>query len=118
MGACADLLYTAREERLKAQKVVDELAKREAAIREHIINNLPKSDTGASGKLARVSVVTKQVPQVKDWDEFYKHVKKTGQFDLMQRRVSDTAVKERWENGKVVPGVEAFGVVSVSINKL
>ena len=118
MGACADLLYETREARLAAQKVVDELAKTEAAVREHIINNLPKSDTGASGKKARISVVTKQVPQVKDWDKFYAHVKKTGQFELMQRRVSDGAVRERWDNGKQVPGVEPFGVVSVSINKV
>ncbi|OQW33960.1 MAG: hypothetical protein A4E20_12080 [Nitrospira sp. SG-bin2] len=118
MGACADLLYETREKRLAAQKIVDELAKQEAAVREHIINNLPKSDTGASGKRARVSVVTKQVPQVKDWDKFYAHVKKTGQFELMQRRLADTAIRERWDNGKQVPGVEAFGVVSVSLNKI
>lgn len=118
MGACADLLYETREKRLAAQKIVDELAKQESAVREHIINNLPKSDTGASGKRARVSVVTKQVPQVKDWDKFYAHVKKTGQFELMQRRLVDTAIRERWDNGKQVPGVEAFGVVSVSLNKI
>ncbi len=118
MGACADLLFTTREARLKLQKEVDELAKTEAAVREHIINNLPKTDTGASGKLARVSVVTKQVPQVKDWDKFYAFVKKTGQFDLVQRRLADTAIRERWDNGKEVPGVEAFGAVSVSLNRL
>lgn len=118
LGACADLLYQTREKRLTMQKELDKVAKDEAAIREHIINNLPKSDTGASGKLARVSVVTKQVPQVKDWDKFYAFVKKTGQFDLMQRRLSDGAIKERWENGKAVPGVEPFGAVSVSLNKL
>jgi hypothetical protein len=118
MGACADLLYETREKRLAAQKIVDELAKQESAVREHIINNLPKSDTGVSGKRARVSVVTKQVPQVKDWDKFYAHVKKTGQFELMQRRLADTAIRERWDNGKQVPGVEAFGVVSVSLNKI
>lgn len=118
MGACADLLYETRQKRLEAQKIVEQLAKDEAAIREHIINNLPKSDTGASGKKARVSVTTKQVPQVKDWDKLWAHIKKTGQFDLMQRRLSDSAVKERWEAGKQVPGVDAFGAVTVSINKL
>jgi hypothetical protein len=118
MGACADLLYSTREQRLLAQRIVDDLAKRESAIREHIINTLPKTDTGASGKLARVSVITKQVPQVHDWDKFYAYVKKTGQFELMQRRLSDTAIRERWDNGRQIPGVEPFGVVSVSINKV
>ncbi len=62
--------------------------------------------------------MTKQVPQVKDWDKFYAFVKKTGQFDLVQRRLADTAIRERWDNGKEVPGVEAFGAVSVSLNRL
>ena len=118
MGACADLLFETRNKRLAAQKVVEELETNERMLKEHIINNLPKTDTGASGKLARVSVVTKAVPQVKDWTKFYAFVKKTGSFDLMQKRLSDAAVRERWENGKAVPGIEAFNVVTVSMNKL
>ena len=118
MGACADLLYETRQKRLDLQKSVDELQKQETQIREHIINNLPKTDTGASGKIARVSVVTKRVAQVLNWDELYKYIKKTGQFDLMQRRLSDAAVKERWEAGKAVPGVDAFDATTVSLNKV
>ena len=118
MGACADRLYEVRQERLAQQKIVDQLQAEESALREHIINSLPKTDTGASGQVARVSVVTKRVPQVADWDEFYKFIKKTGQFDLMQRRPSDAAIKERWENGKEVPGVDHHQVVTISLNKL
>lgn len=118
MGACADMLFTTREARLKLQKEVDELARAEAALREYIINNMPKTDTGASGKLARVSILTKQVPQVKDWDKFYAYVKKTGQFELLQRRLSDAAIRERWDNGAQVPGVEPFGAVVVSLHKI
>lgn len=101
------------------QKKVDEIAAEETALKNHIIENLPKSEaSGVAGKLARVTVVTKQVPQVKDWDAFYKYVKKTGSFDLMQKRLTDAAIKERWEAGKEVPGVEHFNAVSVSINKV
>lgn len=119
MGACADHLYNLRQKRLEMQKEVDKLTAEESALKEHIINTLPKSEaSGVAGKVARVSVVTKQIPQVKDWDAFYKHVKKTGQFDLLQRRLTDAAVKERWENGKEIPGVEHFNAVTVSLNKL
>ena len=119
LGACADRLFQVREERLKIQKQVELLASEESAIKEHLINTLPKSDaSGVAGKLARVTIVTKQVPQVKDWDAFYKHVKKSGDFDLLQRRLTDSAIKERWEAGKEVPGVEHFNAVSVSINKV
>ena len=119
LGACADKLFELRNKRLTEQKKVDEIASEETALKNYIIENLPKSEaSGVAGKLARVTVVTKQVPQVKDWDAFYKYVKKTGSFDLMQKRLTDAAIKERWEAGKEVPGIEHFNVVSVSINKV
>lgn len=119
LGACADKLYQLREARLAKQKEAEAIEAEEKALKEHLINTLPKSEAnGVAGKVARVTVVTKPVPQVKDWEKFYAHVKKTGQFELMQRRLSDTAIKERWEAGKSVPGVESFNVVTVSINKV
>ena len=119
MGACADKIYELRQKRLDAQKVVDAIQAEESALREHIIQTLPKSETtGVAGKLARVTVVTKSIPQVKDWDAFYKYVAKNKAFDLMQRRLSDKAVTDRWEAGKKVDGVEAFTAVSLSINKV
>jgi hypothetical protein len=63
-------------------------------------------------------VVTKTIPRVADWDKLYAFVKKTGSFDLLQRRLTDSAIQERWEAGKSVPGVETFNAVSVSINKV
>lgn len=119
LGACADKLYKLRQKRLEQQKKVQEIEKEEKALKAHIIETLPKSKaSGISGKVARVSVITKKIPQVKDWETFYKHVKRTGNFELLQRRVSDAAVKERWEDGKKVPGVDHFNAVTISINKL
>lgn len=119
LGACADLLYKLREKRLEEQKKVDLIEEEEKALKEHLIQTLPKSEAnGVAGKVARVSIVGKAVPRVADWDKFYKHIKKTGAFELMQRRVSDTAVQERWDAGKPVPGVESFNVTTVSINKV
>lgn len=119
LGACADKLYELRQKRMEQKKLVDAIEAEEKALKEHIINTLPKSEaSGVAGKLARVTVVTKEVPQVKDWDAFHKYVKRTGAFYLMQRRLSDTAIKEIWESGKTVPGVEKFNTVSVSINKV
>src|SRR5574344_2166580 len=89
MGACADKLFELHNKRLAEQKKVDEIAAEESALKNHIIENLPKSEaSGVAGKLARVTVVTKQVPQVKDWDLFYAYVKKNNAWDLMQRRLA------------------------------
>lgn len=119
LGACADKLYELREKRLAMQKAVDEVEAEEKALKEHLIQTLPKSEAGGvAGKLCRVTIVKKKVPQVKDWDKFYAHIKKTGQFDLLGRTVGAAAIKERWEAGKIVPGVENFEAISISINKV
>jgi hypothetical protein len=117
-GACADLLYDIREERLAAQRVVDAIQARENALKDHVIANLPKSEGGAIGKHHKVQVVTKEVPQVKDWDAFYRYVARTKGFDLLQRRLSPEAVAVRREAGKEVPGVEDFKVVTLSLTKV
>lgn len=120
MGACADLLFDLREKRLAAQKVADDIKADETKVREHIIATLPKGDTGASGKHHHVSVYTDPVPRIEDADRLFAHIKKTGEFDLLQRRLNDAAVKERWadpKNKKGVPGVVPFNVVKVSLTK-
>ena len=118
LGACADLVYDLRQQRLAAQKVVEEIEAREKAVKEHLIQQLPKSEAGGvTGKHARVTIVKKQVAQVKDWDLFYRYVLKTKDFSLLQRRVGEAAVQERWDAGKPVPGVEPFVVVTLSIGK-
>lgn len=121
LATCADTLYKLREERLALQKQVDALAEQESILREHLINNLPKSSaTGISGKLATAKVETKSVVQVADWDALYAYIiknAKKGGFALLQRRVSDSAVREIWEEKKEVPGCKAFNVPVVSVTK-
>lgn len=118
-GACADLLYTTREERLALQKEVDAMHDLEKRLKNHFIENLSKDDsTGAAGKRARVQVVTSDEPCAENWEETYKHIKKTGNFDLLNRALNKTAVKARWEAGKEVPGVGHFQVTKVSVTKI
>lgn len=119
VGACADLLLDLRSEKAIQQKKVDEIDEKIKALQAHLIETLPKSDqTGAVGKVAKALVKVVQEPTVKDWDAFYAHIAKTKSWDLLQRRIASPAVKERWEAGKQVPGVETFPVVKVSVTKL
>lgn len=119
LALCADLLYTTREERLKIDKVVEELKSREAQLREHLINNLPKSDaSGVSGAVASATIKQKEEPVVEDWDSLYKYISRHKAWDLLQRRVSGPAVKARWEDKKVVPGVGMIIVPSISLTKV
>lgn len=119
LGTCADKLFELKQQKAVIQAELKKVEDDYKQLKEHIINTLPKSDaSGVSGKLARVSVVKKIVPSVKDWDKFYKYISRTKAWELLQKRAGATAIKERWENGKEVPGVERFTVVDISMNKL
>ncbi len=119
LGACADLLYSTQQQRYAAQKEVDKLEGLEKALKDRFINELSTQDaSGIAGKQALAKIVVKDVPTMDDDKAFYAHVKKTGDFDLLQRRLSAEAVKLRWQAGKKVPGVGVFHSKSVSITKL
>ena len=120
MGACADRYYQLRQKRLEQQKLVDELRAEESALKEHIIQNLPKSEaSGVAGKVARVSVVKKEEPQVEDQEAFRKYLNRSKRFDLAQKlRPSAPAIRDLWDEGKEVPGIKHFTVVTVSVNKV
>ena len=119
LGACADRLYELKAEKSAAQKVVEAIEAEETAIKNYIIDELPKSNaSGIAGTKARVTVVTKPVPRATDWMEVYNFILRNDRFDLLQRRLSDAAVKEMWQDGQSVPGVEPFNVITVSINKV
>jgi hypothetical protein len=124
LALAADLLYTTRNERLALQKEVDALQATETALSEHIIDNLPKSEaTGIAGKLVRVSITSKAVVTVTDWDAVYAHIVKTqkkdpGVWALVQRRIGSAAAEDAWAAGRQVPGTARILVPKLSMNKL
>lgn len=118
LAECADMLYQKRIDRLAAQKIVDAIAKEESLLREKIIAELPKSKaSGISGKVANATIETKEVPIVQDRTALNTYIKKTGRFDLLQNRLSESAVLEMWADKKKVPGVGTFIAIKVSCTK-
>jgi hypothetical protein len=119
IGAAIDELYATRQHRLEEMGAIKDMSDYETRLKNHLIDTLPKSDaSGVAGKFARAQITTKKVPTVQDWDAFYKYVKKNNAWELLQRRVNDQAVYDRWDAGKVIPGVGEFTTVSVSVTKL
>lgn len=118
LAVAADQLYQLRNDRLALAKVVEAMEKQEKALKNYLIENLPKSQaSGVAGKLARATIKVEEVPQLKEHNKFFAYVKKHDRFDLMQRSLNKSAVMELIEQGKKVPGIELFPVVKVSLNK-
>jgi hypothetical protein len=117
-------LFTTRNQRLALDKQVESLKSREAALKEHLIQKLPKSQaSGISGLLARVTIGSKTKPVAADWDKIHKYIaanykKNPGVFALLQRRLGEETIQEMWKNGTKVPGIEPMDIPTVSINKV
>lgn len=115
LGTMIDDWHKLRMERMASEKIAEEFKKQENLLEQQIIDVMKKEGVAASGgKLLKVELKTSEEPYVEDWDSVYKHVKKTGEFELMFRRINPKAVKERWANGENVPGVVSAEVTKLS----
>ena len=114
----AVLYQKKRDERLAMDKQAAKLAEEEAALKNQVFDALHAANINSVGNSKHVfAIVTKMEPQVEDWPALYAHIKQTGHFELLFRRINAAAVKERWENTVLVPGVAAFPVEKLSITK-
>lgn len=118
LGGCADRLLSLRGEKAVLARKIDALEDERKAIEAHLIDTLPMSDAeGVTGRQAKVVIQTKSVGAVKDWTKLYAYISRHKAFELLQKRLSDRAVKDRWDDGKSIPGVEPFNIKKVSVTK-
>jgi hypothetical protein len=118
LGACADELGKIRDAISELHRQEKPLDERRTALEARLIEELPASEAeGIAGKKFRVTINTKRVPTLKDWKKFCAYLKRTGNFELIQHRLSNEAVEERWAAKKEIPGVEGFTVKKVSLTK-
>ena len=67
----------------------------------------------------KASCFMKQVrhPAIDDWKIFYDYVAQTGQFELLHKRLSSTAFRERWDAGEVIPGTSTSDVWELTVRR-
>lgn len=119
LSACVDKYDELKERRLAIQKQAQEVAEEESAYRQHLIDNISKSDAaGVIGKAKRAVVLVEPVPTIEDEVKFMKFARKKGNEDLVVERPNMKAISDRWEAGKVIPGVGKFNVVKLSLKKI
>lgn len=116
LGTLIDKLYLAKQAVKKAEAALAKEKKKADAIEQDIIKRFKKTDiAGASGARAVVSVMERVNFNIKDYKKFENFVYRTRAADLLQKRVSSAAVKERLEAGKPLPpGLERFTKVVLS----
>ena len=67
---------------------------------------------------ASVSVNTETVADVTDWESVYQHIQTTGDFSLIQRRISSTAYRELLNMGEAVPGLQPREIRRINFRNL
>jgi hypothetical protein len=116
VGAAIDALMKMRREREAAEAKVNGVKAIESAFEEAIFAKFEKAKLqGARGKIAQATIERRTSATIEDYNALIKHIKKTGDFDLFQRRVSGPACRERWGAGKTIPGVGTFTSVRLAL---
>ena len=68
--------------------------------------------------IASASINEDTVPEITDWEAVFEHINQTGDYSLMQRRMSSVAYKEVLKLGEEVPGVKPRTVRRINFRNL
>lgn len=113
-----DDLFKAREKLRAAQKIADDIAAAVKVSEEALLVRMRSEKlTQAAGKLGTVSVSESEEPTVEPegWPKVWAFIKKHDAFELVQKRLSAPAWRERRENGVLIPGTAPFVVVKLKL---
>lgn len=111
LGTLIDEMFDLREKKRLLEAQVAEIESAYNTKAELLMERLDAEKTDkAAGRKASASITTGVVANVEDWAKVEAYVKKTGHFQLFQRRISDAAYRELAElaGKKGIPGITPF----------
>jgi hypothetical protein len=109
LGRAIDKAWALREKKRAKEAEIKAVEAEIEAMETLIIAKLDAEDTDSGrGKLASASVGETICFTISDFDAFTRFVRRKNYFHLLQRRVSDLAVRELYQGNKVVPGLTPF----------
>ena len=113
-----DRLYQTRAERLELSRQVKAIQETEMALKQWIIEKLKEDGAEASrGQTATGSITRSREANVQDWSALWEYIYENREESLVQRRVSITSMRERWDSGIIIPGVEVYEMEDLSLTK-
>jgi hypothetical protein len=119
LGELIDYKGENRGELADANKVVKALTSHREEIDAALLKKLDAADTTrGANKNASVSISEEVVPHVDDWDAVYNYIQDSGDFALLQRRMSAAAYRELLQTTTKVPGINPRTVRKVNMRSL
>lgn len=109
IGAKIDTRQALCEDKKCVEALLKKLQEQIDAVESSIFEHLDREGTtNGGGKTATVTVGESVVPNVTDWDAFYKYIARMKYFHLLERRPSTTGCRELFETKGAIPGVVPF----------
>lgn len=119
IGDIIDSLHSLREKKRGLEAEIKKIEDQYHEAEEQLMARFDSEGvTQSRGKAASCSITVSVSGNVTDWDAFNAFVKKKGYFHLYQKRLSDPALREIWEQNKSIPGVEPFSKRRLNVRSL
>lgn len=108
-----------RAQRLRFAKEVEAMEETEKGLHDAIVTKFREGDItaqGATNGLVKMTTLIEPTVSGENWPIVWDYIKETGDFSLLHKRITVTAVKERWEAGIEVPGVGRMTKYKLSVS--
>lgn len=97
-------------------KEIEALEKKKAFLEKELEEEAEKQGLkSGSGAASSFKIEAETVPQGSNWDETYEFIHENKYYHLLQKRFAVTAIRELWELGKDIPGVNKFTKNKVTV---
>lgn len=118
LGALADRLEAARQSRLAADRIAADLKSDENKIKAEIISEMEAGNLSSiGGKVCVLNRAVKQRAIAGDWPAIHKYILENDAFDILHRRLTDAAIKERLDDGVEIPGISLMDYSHITFAK-
>lgn len=121
LGQVADEYKRVQTVRLAMDKDVARVKARETELKNHLIDNIDvDNEAGVMGQKYQAVIKTDARPRMDSefWPQLHEWIAENERFDLLQKRLSDTAVMDLINSGVELPGIEKMTVKNVSVRKV
>jgi hypothetical protein len=110
-------ILSVRKQRLSLQREADLLEQKEKALTNELVNYMVSGalDTLVDGE-DQVTLVTTTEPVAVNWPALLDYIRQNDALDILQKRLTPSAIKARWADNQVVPGVDSLEKHTIKFN--
>lgn len=107
-----------RAQRLELDRQSKVVKEAEDDLQKVIVSKMREQDMKALGATnGLVKLHESEEPVAENWEEIWQFIKENNAWELLHKRITVTAVKERWNDGIAVPGVGKSTVFKLTVSK-